>query len=310
MPEPNQPYAKELAETPFYNSQNLAQTFGLEPNYPCCTVNFPQGWPKFVANSWVRVGKRALAHVLLSPGNVETADLKILCDTKYPFGDVVVYTVEAKIAADFYIRVPKWERNAAGSISHGSGMAGELVPDPVTGLHKIQLQPGNTTVVMTLSATVRTEHRANDTIAVYRGALMYALEVGSKSEWQPPRHFDTREPFETGSVPYEARDWTITNTTAWNIAIDPSTLFFWPGDRRADLPDQIFSPGAPPMYIKAMGCEIEWPLFLDSVPGPAIAKDKRECTSKPYEVRLVPYGSAKLHMAELPTIDLSDHRSA
>lgn len=34
MEEPNQPYAQNLTETPFYNTNSWGQTFGLEPNYP------------------------------------------------------------------------------------------------------------------------------------------------------------------------------------------------------------------------------------------------------------------------------------
>lgn len=67
MAEPNQPYARDLTASPFYNSRELAQSFGLEPNYPCCTVNHPQGLPKFLSNSWTRVNATGLAHVLLSP---------------------------------------------------------------------------------------------------------------------------------------------------------------------------------------------------------------------------------------------------
>lgn len=67
MAQPNQPYSKQLKVPPFFNSEVYAQTFGLEPNYPCCTVNHHQGLPKFISSSWVTVKKTGLAHVLLSP---------------------------------------------------------------------------------------------------------------------------------------------------------------------------------------------------------------------------------------------------
>ena len=48
--QPNQPWSQNLAEgNPFWNVNSWGQTFGLEPNFPCCTVNHPQGLPKFVA---------------------------------------------------------------------------------------------------------------------------------------------------------------------------------------------------------------------------------------------------------------------
>eukprot|EP01046_Picozoa_sp_COSAG06_P079311 COSAG06_NODE_26771_length_607_cov_2.708661_2_plen_29_part_01 len=26
----------------------MSETYGLEPNYGCCTANFNQGWPKLI----------------------------------------------------------------------------------------------------------------------------------------------------------------------------------------------------------------------------------------------------------------------
>jgi hypothetical protein len=59
------------------------------------------------------------------------------------------------------------------------------------------------------------------------------------------------------------------------------------------------------MYMTANACLIDWPLFMGVVPDAPIAKGDRKCFGDVFQAKLVPYGSAKLHMAELPTIDLS-----
>ncbi|KAJ2976157.1 hypothetical protein NUW58_g8161 [Xylaria curta] len=66
----NQPWARNLTEHPqmWDNVGSYGNVFGLEPNYPCCTVNHPQGYPKFLANSFVGTDDGGIAHVFLSPG--------------------------------------------------------------------------------------------------------------------------------------------------------------------------------------------------------------------------------------------------
>lgn len=305
MAQANQPYSKKLSQSPFWNSGVLAQTFGLEPNYPCCTVNHHQGWPKFLANSWSRVGGDGFAHVLLSPGSVRSSDTTIECETKYPFGDSFTYRIHGDSSVKLYIRVPEWADHAASSLSMNGEDSVSLSPDPVTGLHKVELASGESVLTFNLNCSVRTQARANDTIAVYRGALLFALEVNSTDVSMPPRSFNLQKELSDGYAPRKAVDWNMTNTSAWNVAIDPSTLTFHStADEDERLPSPIFEPGAPPVYMTATGCQIKWPLHLGSVPGAVPPAEDRKCIEEPYEVRLRPYGSAKLHMAELPTIDL------
>jgi hypothetical protein len=177
-------------------------------------------------------------------------------------------------------------------------------PDPDTGLHEISISAGTTSLKHTISASLRIEHRTNASISVHYGKLPYGLDIGSTNSSQPPLDFRSTKPLPEGYAPSQIRDWAITNTTSWAIAIDPSTLScYHSGD--AELQNPIWAPGTPPSWISATACEITWSLFLNSVPDRVPLPEQRKCSGDVIDVKLVPYGSAKLHMSELPTIDLS-----
>lgn len=106
--QPNQPYSVNLTEEPFWNVNSWGATYGLETDYPCCTVNHGQGYPKFAAAMFVGVGENGegLAHALLGPATVEVEGKRIVCETVYLFGDTLQYTIDADSPFDFYVRVP------------------------------------------------------------------------------------------------------------------------------------------------------------------------------------------------------------
>lgn len=312
MSEPNQPYAQNLSETPFWNTNTWGQTFGLEPNYPCCTVNHPQGWPKFLSASFVRVGENGLAHALLSPGTVNTTVgghvATISSITTYPFLDTIQYTISSSTPFDFHVRVPSWA-GAKSSIQMNSEQSSPLSPDPESGMHKISLGQGNTQITYTLDSTaIRPMSRENDTVAIYKGALLYALKISSSNTSTSPKDTSGTSPYPgPDSAPAQSRDYEYHNESAWNYAIDTSTLHYHGPDAVGadyELANPIFASGAPPAYISVMGCQIDWPLYKGSVPDFAPTGDNRKCLGNATMLRLVPYGSAKTHMAELPTISL------
>ncbi|EMC93981.1 hypothetical protein BAUCODRAFT_74673 [Baudoinia panamericana UAMH 10762] len=312
MAEPNQPYAQNLTNTPFYNVNTWGQTFGLEPNYPCCTVNHPQGWPKFLSNSFVKVGNNCFAHALLSPGAARTTlssgKVTVSCTTAYPFMDALSYTINAAAPFDFYVRVPAWA-GSASSIAVNSDSTTCVSPDPDSGLHKLSLPKGTSTVLYTLVSDIRTEPRENDTVAVYKGALLYALQVENTNTSTLPKPYNNPNTyFDANYAPAQSRDWQYHNTSAWSIAIDPSTLTYHGHNKTFasyKLANPAFAPDATPGYMTALGCEIAWDLAFGSVPGYPPVGDKKRCLGNTIEVRLVPYGSAKTHMAELPVIKLA-----
>ncbi|KAK0637055.1 hypothetical protein B0T17DRAFT_588031 [Bombardia bombarda] len=279
-----------------------ATTFGLEPQYPCCTVNHPQGYPKFVTHSWGYVGDNGLAHILLGPSMVDTPLAVIECDTAYPFDNTLQYTINSSKDFDLYVRVPSWFTPDTSSIRIGDSSSA-LQPDPETGLHRIRVSSGSTTINYTIGAAIRAETRANNTVAVYYGNLLYALDVGSSVKSSYPHAYYDAQGEGLDYLPFpELRDYYVNNSKAWNVAIDPSTLQYHGLGGGATLPTPIFEYGAPPTYVTVQGCEIAWGLYLGATPD--LVPNDRTCLGGSSTYRLIPYGSAKVHMSELPVVEL------
>lgn len=301
-------------------------------------------------------GRQGIVHAVLGPARVVTNlpttleedddgcrkgnRVEVSCVTEYPFDEVLRYDITAERAFDFSVRVPDWTVLEESSISINSSrnttatnstyptrqQALNLDPSPKTSLHSLPVPAGKSTITYTLSARIRTVPRAHDTIAIYRGALLYALDIGVKEKSSPPHDF--RDPEELhNDVPPQVRDYTMENTTPWNYAVDPGSLSWVPSARLSAAGDDddgsgsvtrggrakgsVFAPRRAELgSIKARACRIEWGLLDGATPGapPPREGGKRRCVGPVEEVRLVPYGSAALHMAELPVMDVDGDR--
>ncbi|KAI9678738.1 MAG: hypothetical protein M1817_005795 [Caeruleum heppii] len=306
----NQPFARDLSsdQTPFWNVGPHGLTYGLEPNYPCCTVNHLQGLPKFLSNAVVKVGTNGLMHALLSPiiattmlgdGNVVT----INCTTHYPFGDILNYEIEADAPFDFHFRVPDWHLPEQSSITVDHAIWPLNVSS--AGTHVVHVTRKRTLVTVTLAAEVRVERRRDDSVTIRRGPLLYALDVAQSDHPQAPRDFRHNRPLPDQYITPETEDHQLNGESLWAVAIDVSTLEFERNVTASEsLPNPIFASGAPPIWVSVRGCEIEWKLENGVVASPPPLMD-RTCKNEPVDFKLIPFGAAKLHMAELPTVQLS-----
>ena len=323
----SEPYSEQLdSPNPFWNVGEYGIIYGLEPNYPCCTVNMPQGLPKFLSASFAQFGENGVAHTLLGPAQVTTTTtantiVTIICNTNYPFSGDLQYNVNSTAPFQLFLRVPSWYVPADSFITlNENGAQYPLEPDPHTGLAPVSLPAGPSMVTYHLGAVIQVLPRANSTVAVYHGSLLYALDVGQMQTVLPANLYNVSYENVSGDDPYnsstpylppEVHDFAFTNATPWNIAIDTSTLAFHTTANLTNetaLPNPIFDYQAPPTYITAKGCQINWPLYNGlPAPLPALPEgvDHRNCTGNITDVVLRPYGSLKVHMAELPVVDLS-----
>ncbi|CRG84128.1 Genome polyprotein [Talaromyces islandicus] len=295
----NQPISHTFDSDPFYNVDTEGQHFGLAPNYPCCTVNHPQGYPKFVSNSFVRSGDNGIAHALLGPTSVNTTTnsgvtVTVSVDTLYPFSYELVYTVQSSDDFDFYVRVPSWA-SSSSTISINGASASQVHADSSSGLHHIAVSKGETSIRYTLATGIRVTDRANDTVAIYHGSLLYSLPIGENVTTYSSNY--------TGA-PTGVEEYDFYPTTTWALAIDPSTLTYNEASSSAILPNPVWSLNGPPVTITATVCEINWNLTGGYAPNPPLKAD-RKCIGDSFQTKLVPYGSARLHVAEIPTLSLT-----
>ena len=256
----------------------------------------------------------------------------VSCHTDYPFDKTLKYTISTSAAFNFHIRLPSWS-TPSHTILILNNIPQSIAPDPHTGMISLGIPAGSNSIVYTLAPTLRIVPRANDTVAIYHGALLYALDVGESTAVLAPTIFNPQdfhhEPFApyrnpgTGNMnalpplPHQAHSYDIRNTKPWNIAIDTSTLEFHSSAEdeeratgpRTRLPREVWSRGGPPSFVTGRGCQIDWPLDK-GVPAavPLAVNGKRKCIGRAVDVVLRPYGSLKVHMAELPVVELSGQR--
>ncbi|KAL1692247.1 hypothetical protein GGG16DRAFT_51912 [Schizophyllum commune] len=296
----NQVASKNMTPNPFYVDGPYANVFGLEPYYPCCTVNHPQGFPKFVSHSFLKdVDETALVQVYHGPLTLSTTlgdnTISITSDTTYPFSDSIALTVDASAPFAYYIRVPEWVVN--GTVATNGGAAEAIQAS--SGLMKVDIPEGKTTLNLMFPAEITTEDRLHGAVAVHRGPLHYAYDITYNTTT-----IQTLFPAEP-----RASDLQLDATGTWNYAIDPSTLKFVSEESASDLPSPIFDSNVPPVHITVQACPIEWGTAGDTFAAPP--PENPECIGDAVELKLQPYGgltsadrkcnqATKLRISEFP----------
>ncbi|KAG6829924.1 hypothetical protein H0H92_002947 [Tricholoma furcatifolium] len=271
----NQIAAKNMNPDPLPTDGSYSNVFGLEPNYPCCTVNHPQGWPKFISNAFLTTPYNlSLVHLYLGPFSTSVTlgsdnQVTATVDTLYPFSDTLKTTITATSDFTYFVRIPSWVTD--GSITINDDEPSQL--SPVNGLQAVPVQAGTTTFVLDLPAPITTVSR-NQTILAQNAEQPLAVDL----------EFDA--------------------TTAWQYAIDPNTLQFNNAPPASGvLPSPVFDSGMSPLSITVTACSISWDTAGDTFA--ASPPESPACTGAQQTLTLTPYGITKLRIGEFPVFSSS-----
>ena len=287
-------------ESPWWNTDGGdSNLYGLEPNYGCCTANFPQGWPKYVTASWMLTQTDATTGVLaafLGPSELRVTledpthgnnSVHIQQVTDYPLkADAdVQFLIRASHPFPLSIRIPGWAKGA--TLVDASGKATNVTAGTV---HVYQYTASDTaTITLRLPYPFRTARRYNNAISVYYGPLLLALDFG----------FNTTV---LKRYAYDSVDLQYLPIDKWNFALlideaNPAGSF---NVSTAAVPAMPWDPLHPSITATAYAREIDWPMKHDSADEPPVSPVSSKNPLVP--VSLIPYGATLLRIAEIPTL--------
>ena len=271
-----------------------ANVFGLEPHFGCCTANLHQGWPKFVASLWARAAAPAdgLTALAYGPCRVDTAvagvPVALEEETAYPFEQSVTVHVQPRQPVRFALRlrVPGWCRHPRVRVNDKpvdapAGPAFALIDRTWTAGDRVQVE---------LPAGVRALPRDNGATGLALGPLVLSLAVGER--WQPI-------PGAPG-----LGDWEVAPAGPWNfgLALPPTVDGELPLPvTRRPVSRVPFALDGAPVQVTVPGRRVPgWQLAENSAgplpPSPAAADGATA------QLRLVPYGSARIRVTEFPQV--------
>ena len=273
----------------WYDAYSESNLFGLEPNYGCCAANMHQGWPKLL-NSLFFVSGDTLTAGIYAPCRTEViingTPVVIVEETGYPFRDSIDFTIESvgnageSLPVRLRFRLPDWAEKYNLTLN-GSEMEARTIDHFIETEHSIKTGD-RLTLTLPMDLRLREEDPAGMTL--HRGPLLFALPIEA----------DRR--VVRGNTPFA--DYEMFPVSDWNYALVPEKLDTAGVDQNA-ISEMPFSDRDCPLTVTLpMAPAPQWRMRRHSagpIPAPFASAPERLIRKV-----LVPYGSARLRVAQFP----------
>ena len=221
-------------------------------------------------------------------------------DTHYPFEETIRFRLATKTAVTFplHLRIPAWCREATILVNGATertakGGRVEIVSRPWRDGDRIELQ---------LPMTIRTSKWYENSVAIERGPLVYALRLAE--QWS-----EVKRPGPDPADPTTPRGYLEVRTSdPWNFALlqsalnEPATGF--EVVRTGASEANPWSLAGAPLELRTTGVRLAgWTLYLNSAGSVPLSPNLMPAGGAPTPIRLVPYGCTTLRIAAFPWID-------
>lgn len=265
----------------FRTNASDAHLFGLEPNFGCCTANFSQGWPKFALSAFMHSDDKVICSMPV-PSELDCDKGQIKLETNYPFENSFKFTINAKTAFKFEIRIPDFAENI--TVNGTKTDNGNILLELATGESK--------TVELCFETSPCLVQRPNSLNTVQCGSLVFSIPIKYEKNMLEYERDGVERKF-----PY--CDYEYIPTDDWNYAFCEKE-FKLKYNGISDIP---FSSEKPPVEIEAFVKKIDWGFEDGYDTVCAKVPQSREAISDRKKIMLYPYGCSKLRMTELPLTD-------
>lgn len=276
----------------FQENRGERIVYGLLTGYPCCTCNLHQGWPKLTQHLWMASAGNGLAALVYAPSKVtaEVANgqtVTLTETTQYPFEDTIRFKIQTEASVNFplHLRVPAWCKTSSLRLN---GIQLKAEHDGNRLVIDRRWKDGDE-LVLELPASIRTKRWEANSVSVYRGPLLYALEMEETWTEHPDGYREVR------------------SSSPWNFALIEDNLKNPDEGFKVDLMQNMtdyypWNLKGAPIRLKTTGLRHpDWSLYQESAGPIPWSPQRADRSSRSESITLVPYGCSTLRISAFPT---------